>query len=110
MKDSFNDEQVNSVNKTETISLLLNEALAPYQVTLVPLDAGADVQLQLTDSAHAPVLQRRVKASQLQDQRLLVDLVDGLQRDLLIAEGRLQPCVIAAQMHARQGAGMAAGR
>lgn len=110
MKDSFNDEQVNSVNKTEAISLLLNEALAPYQVTLVPLESGADVQLQLTDSADIPVLQRRVKASQLQDQRLLVDLVDGLQRDLLIAEGRLQPCVIAAQMHVRQGVGLAAGR
>jgi hypothetical protein len=27
---------------------------------------------------------------------LLIDLVDGLHRDLQIAEGRLQPCVIAA--------------
>ncbi|EJT83853.1 hypothetical protein PPS11_29741 [Pseudomonas putida S11] len=39
---------------------------------------------------------------QLQEQRLLVDLVDGLHRDLQIAEGRLQPCVIAALQQRQQ--------
>jgi len=91
----------------ESVSLLLNEALAPYQLTLDPL--GADgVTLSLRDENGFDILQRTARISQLQDQRLLVDLVDGLQRDLRIAEGRLQPCVIAAWQHARQGRGLSA--
>lgn len=86
----------------DTISLLLSEALTPYQVTLTSRHASADCDLLLTDPAGETVLRRRVKASQLHDQRLLVDLVDGLQRDVGIYEGRLQPCVIAALQHARQ--------
>lgn len=86
----------------ESVSLLLNEALAPYQVTLEPLGAGT-FMLSLHDENGFEVLHRSTPASQLQDQRLLVDLVDGLQRDLRIAEGRLQPCMIAAWQHARQG-------
>ncbi|MDD0976979.1 DUF3509 domain-containing protein [Pseudomonas fontis] len=97
------------MNKTETISLLLSEALAPYLVTLAPQDSSSDACLQVCDASGLLVLERQVKASQLQDQRLLVDLVDGVQRDLLIAEGRLQPCVIAAQRHAGQGSGLAVG-
>jgi hypothetical protein len=38
----------------------------------------------------------------LSDRRLLTDVVDGLHRDVLIAEGRLEPCVIAALRHAAQ--------
>lgn len=95
------------MNKMETVSSLLNEALAPYQVTLVPLGA-VDFSLSLCDESGLEVLQRSVRASQTQDQRLLVDLVDGLQRDLRIAEGRLQPCVIAAWQHARQGRNLSA--
>ncbi|MHA6196987.1 DUF3509 domain-containing protein [Pseudomonas wadenswilerensis] len=91
----------------ESISVLLNEALAPYQVTLVPQGAG-DFNVSLRDENGFDILQRTARASQLQDQRLLVDLVDGLQRDLRIAEGRLQPCVIAAWQHARQGRGLSA--
>lgn len=90
------------MNKMESVSLLLNEALAPYQVTLEPLGTG-NFTLSLRDENGFEVLQRTTPASQLQDLRLLVDLVDGVQRDLRIAEGRLQPCVIAAWQHARQG-------
>ena len=85
----------------DNISLLLSEALTPYQVTLTSLHASADYVLHVLDSAGDSVLQRDVKASQLHDQRLLVDLVDGIQRDLRIHEGRLQPCVIAALRNAR---------
>lgn len=95
------------MNKMETVSLLLNEALAPYQVTLAALGV-ADFALSLYDESGLEVLQRTVRASQMQDRRLLVDLVDGLQRDLRIAEGRLQPCVIAAWQHARQGRNLSA--
>ncbi|MEE1922065.1 DUF3509 domain-containing protein [Pseudomonas sp. 148P] len=91
----------------ESISVLLNEALAPYQVTLVPQGTG-DFSVSLRDENGFDILQRTARATQLQDQRLLVDLVDGLQRDLRIAEGRLQPCVIAAWQHARQGRGLSA--
>lgn len=89
----------------ETVSVLLNEALAPYQVELQTQVTGA-LWLVMSDRAGEVVLQREVRPSQLQDQRLLVDLVDGLQRDLRIAEGRLEPCVIAAQRHVAQGAGV----
>ncbi len=95
------------MNKMESVSLLLNEAFAPYLVTLAP-QGTTDFALSLSDESGLEVLQRTVRASQLQDQRLLVDLVDGLQRDLRIAEGRLQPCVIAAWQHARQGRNLSA--
>ncbi|WP_166360059.1 DUF3509 domain-containing protein [Pseudomonas akapageensis] len=80
----------------ESISLLLNEALTPYQVTLHPSDLPGKCQLTLATSSGAIVLERTFSFYQLQDKRLLTDVVDGLHRDLLIAEGRLQPCVIAA--------------
>lgn len=95
------------MNKMESISLLLNDALAPYRITLEPLGTGT-FTLTLRDGNGFDVLQRTTPASQLQDLRLLVDLVDGLQRDLRIAEGRLQPCVIAAWQHARQGRALSA--
>ncbi len=95
------------MNEMESVSLLLNEALAPYAVMLAPKGV-ADFTLSLRDESGQQVVQRRVMASELTDQRLLVDLVDGLQRDLRIAEGRLQPCVIAAWQHARQGRNLSA--
>ena len=95
------------MNKMESVSLLLNEALAPYQVMLAP-QGTADFTLSLRDDSGQEVVRRRVMASEFMDQRLLVDLVDGLQRDLRIAEGRLQPCVIAAWQHARQGRNLSA--
>lgn len=78
------------------IGLLLSEALAPYQVTLDRQGAANQLTLLVVDESSQLVVQRSVSLSELQDQRLLVDLVDGLQRDLRIVEGRLQPSMIAA--------------
>lgn len=91
------------VSKMESISLLLNEALTPYQVTLHPSDSLGECQLTLATSSGAIVLERIFRFYQLHDKRLLTDVVDGLHRDLLIAEGRLQPCVIAALRNVDQG-------
>lgn len=79
----------------EIISLL-NDALAPYSVSLAPSDRHDQFSLVLTDPAGDQVLERRVHRNQLADTRSLVDVVDGLHRDLLVAQGRLEPCVIAA--------------
>ncbi|MBF8747385.1 DUF3509 domain-containing protein [Pseudomonas putida] len=89
----------------ERICRLLNEALSPYQTRLGPVDAGGNRQLTVYDTLGSVTLQRTVSLRQLQEQRLLVDLVDGLHRDLQIAEGRLQPCVIAALQQCRQPQG-----
>jgi hypothetical protein len=48
------------------------------------------------------VVERKFNQAQLNDKRLLTDVVDGLHRDVLIAEGRLEPCVIAALRNAAQ--------
>nr|BFD39858.1 DUF3509 domain-containing protein [Pseudomonas sp. FFPRI_1] len=87
----------------ESISLLLNEALSPYQVTLTPSGAQGECLVSLRNAAGALVVEREVNRAQLTDKRLLTDVVDGLHRDVLIAEGRLEPCVIAALRHAAQG-------
>lgn len=89
----------------ERICRLLNDALTPYQASLGHLDAEGNRQLSLHDEHGVLTLQRKVSARQLLEQQLLVDLVDGLHRDLQIAEGRLQPCVIAALQHQRQPQG-----
>ncbi|PYC19500.1 DUF3509 domain-containing protein [Pseudomonas mosselii] len=86
----------------ERVCRLLNEALTPYQAELGTADSRGCHQLTLYDEHGVPILQRGVCARQLVEQQLLVDLVDGLHRDLQIAEGRLQPCVIAALQHQRQ--------
>lgn len=83
----------------ERICRLLNDALTPYEARLGQADTHDRLQLSLHDRQGGLVLQRSVTAGQLQDQRLLVDLVDGLHRDLQIAEGRLIPCVIAASQN-----------
>ncbi|MNM41969.1 hypothetical protein D3C81_527970 [compost metagenome] len=89
----------------ERICRLLNDALSPYQAHLGTADAAGNRPLTLSDSLGTVTLQRTVSLRQLQEQRLLIDLVDGLHRDLQIAEGRLQPCVIAALQQRQQPQG-----
>ncbi|MEX5694929.1 DUF3509 domain-containing protein, partial [Pseudomonas syringae] len=57
----------------------------------------------LKNSTGAIADEREFNQAQLTDKRLLTDVVDGLHRDVLIAEGRLEPCVIAALRNAAQG-------
>lgn len=80
----------------ESISLLLSEALTPYQVHVSPRAANGKCLVTLFDSAGGQVLQRAFHPSQFDDTRSLVDVADGLHRDLRVAEGRLEPCMIAA--------------
>lgn len=84
----------------ETISQLLSEALAPYQVALSPAGREAHVMLVVSDPLGSTVLAREFHRIQLGDTRALTDVVDGLHRDLMIAEGRLEPSMIAALRHA----------
>ena len=86
----------------ESISLLLGEALSPYQVTLTPSGAHGECLVTLKSTTGAIVVEREFNQAQLTDKRLLTDVVDGLHRDLMIAEGRLEPCVIAALRNAAQ--------
>lgn len=89
----------------ERICRLLNDALTPYQAQLGAEDANGHRLLTVLNSQGAETLRCAVSSRQLQDQRLLIDLVDGLHRDLQIAEGRLQPCVIAALTHQKMSHG-----
>jgi hypothetical protein len=86
----------------ESISLLLGEALSPYQVTLTPSGIRGECRVTLKNAIGATVVERECNQAQLNDKRLLTDVVDGLHRDVLIAEGRLEPCVIAALRNAAQ--------
>jgi hypothetical protein len=90
------------VIEMESISLLLGEALSPYQVTLIPSGAHGECLVTLKNSTGAIVVEREFNQVQLTDKRLLTDVVDGLHRDVLIAEGRLEPCVIAALRNVAQ--------
>jgi len=80
----------------ENISLLLSDALAPYCVSLAPSDLQDRFRVMVTDQAGAAILHRDVPKSQLASRYALTDVVDGLHRDLMIAEGRLEPSTIAA--------------
>ncbi|AXA55521.1 DUF3509 domain-containing protein [Pseudomonas thivervalensis] len=80
----------------ESISLMLGEALSPYQVTLTPSGAKGEYRVTLKNTSGAIMVERVFNQTQLTDRRQLTDVVDGLHRDVLIAEGRLEPCVIAA--------------
>ncbi|MHC8310849.1 DUF3509 domain-containing protein [Pseudomonas sp. GT1P32] len=91
----------------ESINLLLGEALSPYQVTLTPSGAHGECLVTLKSTTGAIVVEREFNQAQLTDKRLLTDVVDGLHRDLMIAEGRLEPCVIAALRNAAQDKVMA---
>jgi hypothetical protein len=84
------------VIEMENISLLLSDALAPYCVSLAPSDLHGRLRLTVTSQAGATILHRDVHLSQLASTRVLTDVVDGLHRDLMIAEGRLEPSMIAA--------------
>jgi hypothetical protein len=86
----------------ESISLLLGEALSPYQVTLTPSGIHGECRVTLKNSTGVVMVEREFNQAQLTDKRLLTDVVDGLHRDVLIAEGRLEPCVIAALRNAAQ--------
>lgn len=80
----------------ENISLLLSDALAPYCVSLAPSDLHDRFRLTVRDQAGTAILHRDVLKSQLATRHALTDVVDGLHRDLMIAEGRLEPSMIAA--------------
>ncbi|KTC37936.1 hypothetical protein AO260_14765, partial [Pseudomonas sp. ABAC21] len=79
----------------ESISLLLAEALSPYQVTLTTSGVQGESLVTVKNPAGAIVVEREVDPFQLMDKRLLVDVVDCLLRDIKIAEGRVEPSVIA---------------
>ncbi len=91
-----------SGDRMESISLLLGEALSPYQVTLTPSGIHGECRVTLKNAIGAIVVDRVFNQAQLADKRQLTDVVDGLHRDVLIAEGRLEPCVIAALRNAAQ--------
>jgi len=84
----------------ENISLLLSEALTPYQADLGPAGLLGERLVSLKDVDGAVIIRRTFSAAQLGDKRQLTDVVDGLRRDLMVAEGRIEPCVIAAMRHA----------
>jgi len=84
----------------ENISLLLSEALMPYQADLGPAGLLGERLVSLKDVDGAVIIRRTFSAAQLGDKRQLTDVVDGLRRDLMVAEGRIEPCVIAAMRHA----------
>lgn len=87
----------------ENISLLLSEALAPYQAELGPVGPLGERLVSIKDAAGAVVIERTFTAAHLCDKRQLTDVVDGLRRDLMVAEGRIEPCVIAAMRNAALG-------
>ncbi len=91
----------------ESISLLLGEALSPYQVTLTTSGAHDECLVTVKSPAGAIVVEREVDRAQLTDKRVLVDVVDCLHRDIKIAEGRLEPSVIAALRNAAQARAIA---
>lgn len=86
----------------ESISLLLGEALSPYQVTLTTSGVHGECLVTVKSPTGAIVVEREVDRAQLTDKRALVDVADCLLRDLKIAEGRLEPSVIAALRNAAQ--------
>ncbi len=94
----------------ENISLLLSEALAPYTADLGAAGVNGERLVTLRNAAGAVVIERVYSAAQLCDKRQLTDVVDGLHRDLMVAEGRIEPCVIAALRNASQAGAYDAGR
>ena len=92
----------------ESISLLLEEALSPYQVSLTTCGAQGECLVTVKNPAGAIVVERELNRAQLMDKRVLVDVVDCLLRDIKIVEGRVEPSVIAALRNAAQTRGAAA--
>jgi hypothetical protein len=93
------------VIEMESIHLLLSEALSPYQVTLTTSGVREDCLVTVKNPGGAIVVERDVDRAQLSDKRALVDVADCLLRDVKIAEGRLEPSVIAALRNAAQTRG-----
>jgi hypothetical protein len=79
----------------ESTRLLLNEALAPYRVALSPCGAHGECLVSVSNVEGVVLVEREINQAQLTDKPLLIDVVDGLHRDVLIAEGRLEPSMIA---------------
>jgi hypothetical protein len=71
-------------------------------VTLTPSGIHGECRVTLTNTMGTTVVEREFSQAQFSAKRLLTDVVDGLHRDVLIAEGRLEPCVIAALRNAAQ--------
>jgi len=69
---------------------LLVEALAPYNLTLAAAGADGGRLLVLADERGAVLIRRLVRQMELNDRLLLTDVVDGIRRDLLVLEGRLE--------------------
>ncbi|EFQ61466.1 hypothetical protein PFWH6_4768 [Pseudomonas fluorescens WH6] len=88
------------VIEMQSISLLLEEALSPYQVTLTTAGVLGECLVTVKNPSGAIMVEREFNRAQLTDKRALVDVVDCLLRDLKIAEGRLEPSVIAALRNA----------
>lgn len=80
----------------ESLNLLLSQALTPYDVQVGAAAADGKRLVTLRDAGGSQVLQRAFQQSQFSDTRALIDVADGLLRDLRVAEGRLEPSMIAA--------------
>lgn len=75
-------------------SELLSEALAPYKTSMGAARPDGSRMLTLWDGKGALILERLIYRVELADRRLLVDVVDGLHRDVRVLERRLEPRVI----------------
>jgi hypothetical protein len=84
----------------QSISLLLSEALTPYQAHVAPCALDGTCTITVRSQAGIQVLQRAFHHSQFDTYHSLTDVTDGLLRDLRVAEGRLEPCMLAALKHA----------
>lgn len=80
----------------DSTSELLVEALAPYKVSMGAVRPDGSRMLTLLNGAGEVMLERLIYRAELADRRLLIDVVDGIHRDVRILEGRLDPEVIAA--------------
>lgn len=94
----------------ENISLLLSQALTPYHASLGAAGERGERLVTVKDACGAVMIERVVSAEQLHDKRLLTDVVDGFHRDLLVAEGRLEPSMIAARRHVASSRSFTAAR
>ncbi|GAB3462162.1 DUF3509 domain-containing protein [Azotobacter salinestris] len=80
----------------ESTRALLVEALAPYKIDIGAVRPDGGRLLTLQSGTGEILIERLLRPAQLLDKWLLIDVVDGLHRDLRILEGRLPPRVIAA--------------
>ncbi|MGH8351943.1 MAG: DUF3509 domain-containing protein [Pseudomonas sp.] len=69
---------------------LLVEALAPYNLTLGAARPDGGRLLVLEDERGEVIIRRVVRQMELNDRLLLTDVVDGIRRDLLVLEGRIE--------------------